>query len=52
MLLIGLKKFLHLKKKTKIQCHIHMLLMILLVKKLLEHFIKMNCKKQIKNNLE
>ena len=29
----------------------HMLLMILMVKKLLEHFMKKNCRKQIKRNL-
>ena len=32
-------------KKFKIQFHGHMLLMILMVKKLLEHFMKKNCKR-------
>ena len=41
---IGLKKFL-LLKKTKKQFHGHMSLMILMVKKLLEHFMKKNCKR-------
>ena len=40
---IGLKKFL-LLVKLKIQSHGHMLLMILMVKKLLEHIMKKNCK--------
>ena len=48
---IGLKKLL-LLIKLKIQFHGHMLLMILMVKKLLEHFMKKNCKKLIKKNLE
>ena len=39
-------------KKLKILYHGHMLLMILMVKKLLEHFMKKNCKKLIKKNLE
>ena len=39
---IILKKFLRLKK-LKIQFRGHMLLMILMVKKLLEHFMKKNC---------
>ena len=43
ILQIGLKKFL-LLKKLKIQFHGHMSLMILTVKKLLEHFMKKNCK--------
>ena len=47
---IGLKKFL-LSKKLKIQFHGHMLLMILMVKKLLAHFMKKNCKKLISKNL-
>ena len=46
-----LKKFL-LLKKLKIQFHGHMLLMILMVKKLLEHSMKMNCKKQSNKNLK
>ena len=40
------------KKKIKIQFHGLMLLMILMVKKLLEHFMKKNCKRQINKNLE
>ena len=48
---IGLKKFLGLKK-LKIQFHGHMLLMILMVKKLLEHSMKMSCKGQLNKNLE
>ena len=48
---ISLKKFLWLKR-LKILCLGHMLLMILMEKKLLEHFTKTNCKKQIKKNLE
>ena len=48
---IGLKKLLWLKK-LKILCRGHMLLLIILSgKKLLEHFTKESCKKQIKNNL-
>ena len=43
-LLIGLKKFLRLKK-LKMQSRRHMLLMILLEKKLLEYLAKTNCKK-------
>ena len=45
---IGLKKFL-LLKKLKIQ--FHMLLMISMAKKLLEHFIKKNYKRLINKNL-
>ena len=37
--------------KLKIQLHGHMLLMISMVKKLLEHFIKKNYKRLIKKNL-
>ena len=44
ILQIGLKKFL-LLKKLKIQSHGHMLLMTLMMKKFLEHFMKKNCKK-------
>ena len=44
ILQIGLKKCL-LLKKLKIQFHGHMSLMILIVKKLLEHFMKKNCKR-------
>ena len=47
ILQIGLKKFLWLKK-IKIQFHGHMLLMILMAKKLYEK----KCKKQINKNLE
>ena len=47
---IGLKKFL-LLVKLKIQFNGHMLLMILMVKKLLEYFMKKNCKRLIKNSL-
>ena len=50
VLQIGQKIFLQLKK-LKIQCHGHVLLMISIVKKLLERFIEMDCKKQIKKNL-
>ena len=38
--------------KRKIQFHGHMLLMIPMVKKLLEHSMKMSCKRQINKNLE
>ena len=48
---IGLKRFLWLKK-LKILCRGLMLLMILMEKKILEHFTKIYCKKQIKNNSE
>ena len=48
---ISLKKFL-LLVKLKIQFYGHILLMILMVKKLLEHFMKKNCKRLIKKNLE
>ena len=48
---IGLKKVL-LLVKLKMQFHGHMLLMISMVKKLLEHFMKMNCKRLIKKSLE
>ena len=44
---LGLKKFFWLQK-IKILCCGHMLLVILKVKKLLERFMKKNCKKQIK----
>ena len=47
---IGLKNFLWLKK-LKIQFYGHLLLVILVVKKLLEHFIKRNFKKQTNKNL-
>ena len=39
-------------RNLKILYHGHMLLMILMVKKLLVHFMKMNCKRLIKKNLE
>ena len=48
---IGLKKFL-LLAKLKIQFLGHMLLMILMVKKLQERFIKKNYRRQTKKNLE
>ena len=51
MFQIGLKNFL-LLKKLKILFGGHMLLVILKVKKLLEHFTKKNFKKQIKKSLE
>ena len=44
---IGLKKFL-LSQKLKTLCRGHMILGILKMKKLLELFMKKNCKKQIK----
>ena len=34
--------FISLLRKLKILCHMHILLMILMVKKLLAHFMKMN----------
>ena len=46
----GLKKFL-LLVKLKIQFHRHMLLMISMVRKLLEHFMKKNYKRLINKNL-
>ena len=48
---ISLKKFLWLKM-LKILYRWHTLLIILNEKKLLEHFTKMNCKNQLKKNLE
>ena len=39
-------------RNLKILYHGHMLLMILMVKKLLVHFMKMNCKRLTKKNLE
>ena len=48
---IDLKKFL-LFVKLKIQFHGHMLLMISIVKKSLEHFMKKNYRRIIKKNLE
>ena len=39
-------------KKLKTQFRGHMLLVILMVKKLLEHYMQKNCKKQIKKYLE
>ena len=47
---IGLKKLLSLKK-LKTQFDGHMLLVILKVKKLLEHIVKKNYKKQINKHL-
>ena len=38
--------------KVKVQCRGYMLLIILTKKKLLEHFTKKNCEKQIKKCLE
>ena len=46
----GLKKFMSLKN-LKIQFHGHMLSMISIVKKLLEHFMKKNYKRLISKNL-
>ena len=46
----GMKKFL-LLVKLKIQFHGHISLMISVVKKLLEHFMKKNYKRRIKKNL-
>ena len=48
---IGQKKYLSLRK-LKILYHGHMLLMILMVKKIIGTFMKMNCKRLIKKNLE
>ena len=48
---IGLKTFL-LSVKLKMQFREHMLLMTSMVKKLLKHFTKKNCKRLIKKNLE
>ena len=48
---IGLKKFL-LLVKLKIQFHGHMQLMISMVKKSLEYFMKKNYRRLIKKNLE
>ena len=45
------KKFLWLKKLKILYCG-HMLLMILIEKKLSERLTKINCKKQIKNSFE
>ena len=39
-------------KMLKILCHWHMLLVILMAKKLLKRFTKKNCKKQINKSLE
>ena len=38
--------------KLKVQFHGHMLLMILMAKKLLENFMKKNCRRLIKKNSE
>ena len=52
---IGLKKFLQFKFfvifKLKTQSRGHMLLMIFMVKRFLELFMKENCKKQTQKNL-
>ena len=48
---IGLKNFLWLQK-LKILCYEHMLIVILTMKKLLEHFSKKNYEKQIKESVE
>ena len=50
ILQIGLKKL--LLAELKIQFHGHMLLSILMVKKLLEVFMKKNFKRLVKTNLE
>ena len=42
----------HYQKKLRILYHGHMLLMTLMVKKLLIHFMKINCKRLIKKNSE
>ena len=47
---IGLKKFLSLVK-LNMQFHGHMLLMISMENKLLEYFMKKNCRRLIKKNL-
>ena len=39
-------------KEIKIQFHGHMLLMILMMRKLVEHFMKKNYQRQIKKNLK
>ena len=51
MFQIGLKNYLWLIRLKRLCCG-HMLLVILNVKKLLERFMKKNCKKQIKKGLE
>ena len=51
MFQIGLKKYLSLQK-LKALCRGVMLLVILKAKKLLKHFTKKNCKKQINKSLE
>ena len=48
---IGQKKCLRLKN-LKMLCRVHMLLVILTVKKLLQCFTKKNCKKPIKKSLK
>ena len=47
ILQIGLKKFLQ-SVKLKILSHWHILLMISMVEKLLEHFMKKNCRNKSK----
>ena len=48
---IGLKKGLYFQK-LKVLCHKHMQLMILVVKKLQEQFMKKSLKRQINQRLE
>ena len=48
--IVRISKEVFIIKKVKILCHGHMLLVILIEKKLLEHFTKENCKKQIKKS--
>ena len=48
---ISLKKFL-LLKKLNILCRGHMLLMVLVQKKLLDFLTKADCRKQVKKRLE
>ena len=50
MFKIDVKTFLWLKK-LKILCHGHLLIGMLKVKKLLERFMKKNCKKNISNRV-
>ena len=51
MFQIDLKKFLG-SKKLRVLCHGHMLLVTWTVEKMLERFIKKNCKEQINKSLE
>ena len=50
--MISVSKNFYIDKLDDILCRGYMLLMIITEKKLLENFIKMNCKKQIKKSLE